>query len=64
MNPAAVGPITKPISQESVESAMYRPRNRGGARSATSAPCVGPWKHSPSPKAIPASPKTSAAEPA
>ena len=52
MNPAAVGPITKPISQESVESAMYRPRSRGGARSATSAPWVGPWKHSPSPKTI------------
>ena len=64
MNPAAVGPITKPISHESVESAMYRPRSRGGARSATSAPWVGPWKHSPRPKMIAASPKTRAAAPA
>ena len=60
MKPPAAGPTMKPISQDIEESAMYRPRSCGGARSATSAPCVGPWKHSPTAKTTIATPRRSA----
>src|SRR5690242_8972588 len=59
--PPTAGPTTKPTSQDMEDSAMYRPRSLAGARSATSAACVGPWKQLARPNPTAASTKTTAA---
>src|SRR5215471_7899423 len=60
-SPPSAGPSTYPTSQDVEVSAMYRPRRCAGARSATSAPWVGPWKLVEKPNTTAAPAKTSAA---